>query len=165
MGEIAFAEALSDCPILMNITYGKRQQDIDHLVFTSNTVIMNECKNTKEDFFTWYSWFLSHVLNRFAEGYPIAQFFARTFGYHTKNIVFTLTIPRLSTEPKVKASIRGARIYVIETGKQILTKTNTGDWNTPVRTYILNSFVNNRQKKVPFDPCCNVIVEVNFDYA
>ncbi len=89
-GEEAFAEALSDYPVLMNVNYGKRQKDIDHLVFTCSLVIMNECKNTKEAFYIWYSWFLSHIVNRFVDGYPIAQFYAHTLGYSIKNIVLTL---------------------------------------------------------------------------
>lgn len=32
LGETAFCEALSDFPVLVNVTYGKRQKDIDHFL-------------------------------------------------------------------------------------------------------------------------------------
>jgi hypothetical protein len=142
-GEEAFVEALSDFPILMNITYGKRQKDIDHLVLTSNHVVMNECKNTKENFHMFYSWFLSHVVDRFADGLPVAQYYARTFGYSVKSIVFTLTIPRLNTEPIVEKALKGLKIHVIETGKQLVDKDSLEKWHKPVRDRFL-SVINNQ---------------------
>lgn len=132
-GEEAFAEALSDFPILMNITYGKRQKDIDHLVFTGHSVIMNECKNINEDFKVFYSWFLDHVVDRFADGLPVAQYYARTFGYSVKSITFTLTIPRLNTETIVRKALKGLRIHVIETGKQLTDEESLVKWHGPVR--------------------------------
>lgn len=142
-GEEAFVEALSDFPILMNITYGKRQKDIDHLVLTSNHVVMNECKNTNKNFHMFYSWFLSHVVDRFADGLPVAQYYARTFGYSVKSIVFALTIPRLNTEPIVKKALKGLKIHVIETGKQLLDKDSLEEWHKPVRDRFL-SVINNQ---------------------
>ena len=41
LGETAFKEALLDFPVMMNVTYGKRQKDIDHLVFTCNSLVVN----------------------------------------------------------------------------------------------------------------------------
>jgi hypothetical protein len=150
-GEEAFAEALSDFPILMNITYGKRQKDIDHLVFASHSVIMNECKNTKENFHMFYSWFLSHVVDRFADGLPVAQYYARTFGYSVKSIVFTLTIPRLNTEPIVKKALNGLRIHVIETEEQLVDKDSLEKWHKPVRGQflsVINNQVNNTRDPI-----------------
>jgi hypothetical protein len=92
-GEQAFAESVKDYTVLLNIQYGKRQKDIDHLVLTSNSVIMNECKNTSTGFFMVYSWFCSHVADRFADGLPVAQHYANTLGYRCTKIDFTLTIP------------------------------------------------------------------------
>ena len=80
LGESAFAESLQDFPVMVNVTYGHRQKDIDHLVFTSTSVVFNECKNTKESFEMHYSWFLDHVVNRFSDGLPVAQFYSQTAG-------------------------------------------------------------------------------------
>jgi hypothetical protein len=142
-GESAFAEALSDFPVYVNITYGKRQKDIDHLVLTSNSLIMNECKNTKEDFHMYYSWFLSHVVDRFADGLPVAQYYARSFGYPTRCVKFTLTIPCLNTEPIVEKAIRGLEIHVIQTGVQIIREQDKKLWYPTVREHIL-SVINTR---------------------
>lgn len=138
LGEEAFQEALSDYPVLMNITYGKRQKDIDHLVLTPNSLIMNECKNTFKDFFVWSSWCLSHVVDRFVEGYPIAEHYARTLGYSPKNIIFTLTIPRLNTNPLVKKILKGLKIHVIETEEQVLNSISKKKWYAPIRKQILS---------------------------
>jgi hypothetical protein len=142
-GENAFAEALSDFPVIMNVSYGQRQKDIDHLVFTSNSVIMNECKNTKENFVMYYSWFLSHVVDRYADGLPIAQYYAQTYGYSIKKIIFTLTIPHLNTEPIVTKALKGLKIHVIETNKQITIEEDKEQWYALVRRQIL-SVINNR---------------------
>jgi hypothetical protein len=142
-GEQAFTEALSDFPILMNITYGKRQKDIDHLVFTSKSVIMNECKNNNENFFMYYSWFEDRVFDRFVEGLPIAQFYAKTLGCPVKDFIFTLTIPRLNTEPRVKLRLKQIKIHVIETKRQILKAKNKKQWYPIVRGQIL-SVINNQ---------------------
>jgi hypothetical protein len=145
LGETAFYEALSDFPIMVNITYGKRQKDIDHLVFTSNSVIMNECKNIKESFEMHYSWFLSHVVNRFSDGLPVAQFYAQTAGYQIKDIRFTLTIPKLKCEPIIRKSLKGLKIHVIETGVQLLKEEDKSLWSKPIRSNIL-SVLNNIQE-------------------
>ena len=115
LGEEAFAEALvSYYPIIMNVNYGKRQRDIDHLVLTPQYLVMNECKNTKENWKIEYSWFLSHIVNRYTTGLPIAQFYATTLGYTTK-IIFTLTIPTFNTDnPIVQNAVKGLKINVIE---------------------------------------------------
>jgi hypothetical protein len=88
LGEKAFVEAINDFPIMINITYGKRQKDIDHLVFAANSVVMNECKNTNEGFFMHYSWFCSHIADRFAGGLPIAQYYAQTAGVQQQNNIY-----------------------------------------------------------------------------
>lgn len=153
LGEAGFSNALSDFPILCNITYGKRQKDIDHLVFTCNYVVFNECKNTKESFQMYYSWFLSHVVDRFADGLPVAQFYARAMGYPIKNIKFTLTIPYLNTEPTTKRALKGLKISVIETKKQILNERDLKDWHFPIRSQFLSvinteeHIVNNRTER------------------
>ena len=138
LGENGFSYALSDFPIICNITYGKRQKDIDHLVFTFNYVVFNECKNTKENFQMYYSWFLSHVVNRFADGLPVAQFYARAFGYPLKNIKFTLTIPYLNIESTTERAIKGLKINVIETKKQLLNESNLKDGYFPIRRQFLS---------------------------
>jgi len=145
LGETAFAEALLDFPVMVNVTYGKRQKDIDHLVFTARSVVMNECKNTNEGFFIHYSWMLSHVVNRFSDGLPVAQFYAHTAGYRIKDIKFTLTIPKLNCEPIVKKALKGLRIQVIETGVQLLKDEDKALWSKPVRSVIL-SVINNTQE-------------------
>jgi hypothetical protein len=138
----------------MNVTYGEGQKDIDHLVFTSDSVIMNECKNTKGNFYMWYSWFLSHVVDRFADGLPVAQFYARSFGYSFNNITFTLTISRLNAEFIVFKAIEGLKIRVIQTGKQLLNNDHKKRWYTPIRRQIL-SVINNTTSK--YSPFYNVI--------
>lgn len=138
LGEEAFAEALSDYPVIMNITYGKRQKDIDHLVLTSDCLVFNECKNVNENFHMFYSWSLSHVVDRFSDGLPIAQYYGRTLGYSTKNIVFTLTIPRLNTEPIIRRAFKGVKIHVIETSKQLLDSRSKREWYNPIRKKILS---------------------------
>ena len=148
-GEKAFAEALQDYPTFMNVTYGKRQKDIDHLVLTSKSVIMNECKNTKEGFHIFYSWFLSHVVDRFADGLPVAQFYARTFGYSSKNVIFTLTIPYLNADRIVKMAIKGIRIHVVQTTVQLLKEEEKGHWYDPVRKQIL-SVINTSTKNTGY---------------
>ncbi len=155
LGEEAFKESLSDFPILMNITYGKRQKDIDHLVFTGKSVIMNECKNNKESFFMYYPWFEDRVFNRFVEGLPIAQFYAHTLGYPTK-VIFTLTIPYLNTEPIVKKTISELGIKLIRTGKQLLKEGDKASWYVPVRRQIL-SVINNQTKNIKDLGCYNTI--------
>lgn len=169
LGERAFAGALPDFPLMMNVTYGKRQKDIDHLVFAYDSVIMNECKNTKEGFFIWYSWFSSHVIDRFADGLPVAQFYAHTAGHSTKNVAFTLTIPKLDCEPSVVKAIKGLKIHVIETLVQLLRPDDKPLWYEPVRTNILsviNSIqVNTRYSadsdctSCPLLACCSVSSE------
>lgn len=138
LGETAFCEALSDFPVMVNITYGKRQKDIDHLVFTSNSVVMNECKNTKEGFVMHYSWLLSHVVDRFSDGLPVAQFYAHTAGYSIKDIKFTLTIPKLNCNPLIKKALKGLKIHVIETEVQLLRQEDKPLWSKPVRNGILS---------------------------
>lgn len=138
LGETGFTNALSDFPMLCNITYGKRQKDIDHLVFTCNYVVFNECKNTKESFQMYYSWFLSHVVDRFSDGLPVAEFYARAFGYPVKSIKFTLTIPYLNTEPITQRAIKGLKINVIETKKQLLNKKDLKNWRFQIRKQFLS---------------------------
>jgi hypothetical protein len=138
LGEAAFCEALSDFPVMVNVTYGKRQKDIDHLVFTGSTVVMNECKNTHESFFMHYSWFCSHVADRFADGLPVAQYYAQTMGYKIKSIKFTLTIPKLNCTPIVKQAIKGLKVSVIETGVQLLKPEDKQSWTEPIRKHILS---------------------------
>lgn len=121
----------------MNITYGQRQNDIDHLVFADHTII-NECKNVKENFMMWYSWFTSHVVDRFADSLPVAQYYARTLGYPVKSITFTLTIPYLNTEPTVKKALKGLGIKVIQTGKQLLKEEDKKLWYPQIRKQILS---------------------------
>lgn len=144
LGETAYRNALSDFPILSNITYGKRQKDIDHLVFTCNCVVFNECKDTKENFQMYYSWFLSHVVDRFSDGLPVAQFYSRTFGYPVKSVKFTLTMPCLNTEPVTLQAIKGLKISVIETRKQLLNERDSKDWNFPIRRQFL-SVINRKE--------------------
>lgn len=117
LGESEFATPISDFYILHNITYGHRQKDIDHLVLTSECIVFNESKNTKEDFEVSLSWFLSHILNRFVDGLPIAQWYARTLGYF--KIKLTLTITRLNTSPLIHSILKHLGIQIIETGKQL----------------------------------------------
>ena len=100
-------------------------------------------KTPKENFHMFYSWFLSHVVDRFADGLPVAQYYARTFGYSVKSIVFTLTIPRLNTEPIVKKALNGLRIHVIETEEQLVDKDSLEKWHKPVRDRFL-SVINNQ---------------------
>ena len=138
LGETAFAEALSDFPLMMNVTYGKAQKDIDHLVFAGNTVVMNECKNTNEGFFMHYSWFCSHVADRFADGLPVAQYYAQTLGYKIESIKFTLTIPKLNCTPIVKQAIKGLKVSVIETAVQLLKPEDKQSWTEPIRKHILS---------------------------
>lgn len=138
LGETAFCEALSDFPVMVNVTYGKRQKDIDHLVFAYDTVVMNECKNTKEGFLMHYSWFCSHVAARFADGLPVAQYYAQTMGYSIKSIKFTLTIPKLNCDPIVKHAIKGLKINVIETEVQLLKSEDKKLWREPIRSNILS---------------------------
>jgi hypothetical protein len=145
LGETAFAEALSDFPLMINVTYGKRQKDIDHLVFTGNSVIMNECKNTKAGFEMHYSWLLDHVVDRFSDGLPVAQFYAKTAGYSIKDIRFTLTIPKLSCEPIVRKTLKSLRINVIQTEVQLLRQEDKPLWYNPVRSNIL-SVINSIQE-------------------
>jgi hypothetical protein len=121
----------------MNITYGQRQNDIDHLVFADHTIV-NECKNVKENFMMWYSWFTSHVVDRFADSLPVAQHYARTLGYPVKSITFTLTIPYLNTEPTVKKAMKGLGIKVIQTGKQLLKEEDKKLWYPRIRKQILS---------------------------
>ena len=142
LGETAFCEALSDFPVMVNVTYGKRQKDIDHLVFTSNSVIMNECKNINTGFEMHYSWLLDHVVDRFSDGLPVAQFYARTTGYSTKDIKFTLTIPKLNCEPLIRKTLKSLKIHVIETEVQLLKDEDKPLWSKPVRSNIL-SVINN----------------------
>jgi hypothetical protein len=153
LGEETFREALSDFPILANIPYGKRQKDIDHLVFTSSSVVMNECKNTKESFYIFYSWFMDHVVDRFADGLPIAEWYAKTSSYSTKRIVFALTISRFNAEPIVKASMNGLKINLIETGKQLLNDESKKDWYVPVRDQflsVINNITNNQVDHIKY---------------
>jgi len=138
LGETAFSNALSDFPILCNITYGKRQKDIDHLVFTGNYVVLNETKNTKENFQMYYSWFLSHVVDRFSDGLPVAQFYGRTLGYPVKSIKFTLTISCLNIEPITQRALKGLNITVIETKKQLLDERDLESWCSPIRKHFLS---------------------------
>jgi hypothetical protein len=138
LGEQAFTEALTDFPVFMNVTYGKRQNDIDHLIITGHSVVMNECKNVNENFFMWYSWFVSHVVDRFADGYPIAQHYASFFGYPVRNIVFTLTIPYLNADKATKLAIKGLKIHTVETKKQLLTKEHKKQWYPLIRKQILS---------------------------
>lgn len=138
LGENAFSDALSDFPILCNVTYGHRQKDIDHLVLTCDRLVFNECKNVKEGFQMHYSWFLSHVVNRFADGLPVAQYYARSLGYSTKHVIFTLTMPYLNTEPPVHKALRGLKIKVIQTGKQLTEERDTKKWCFPIRRQFLS---------------------------
>ncbi|MDH5481675.1 MAG: NERD domain-containing protein [Candidatus Bathyarchaeota archaeon] len=154
LGEQAFAEALSGYPVFINIAFGKRQKDIDHLVLTSKSVVMNECKNTKESFRIFYSWFLSHVVDRFADGLPIAQYYARALGYPIRNIIFTLTIPYLNTDMIVKKALKGLRIRVIQTEEQLLKERNKKHWYAPVRKQflsVINNQANNYRDKIVDD--------------
>lgn len=138
LGENAFSQALSDFPILCNVTYGHRQKDIDHLVLTCDCLVFNECKNVKEGFQMHYSWFLSHVVNRFADGLPVAQYYARSLGYSTKHVIFTLTIPHLNTEPIVHKALKGIKIKVIQTGKQLTEEKDIKKWYSPIRRQFLS---------------------------
>ena len=161
LGETAFSEALSDYPVMMNVTYGKRQKDIDHLVFTYNSVVFNECKNTQEGFFMHYSWFCSHVFDRFADGLPVAQYYASTAGYSIKSIRFTLTIPRLNCSPIVKLAIKGLKIHVIETAIQILKTEDKPLWCEPVRSnilFVINSTQVNTRDQTVSDNTCSFLV-------
>jgi len=158
LGETAFAEALSDFPVMVNVTYGKRQKDIDHLVFTSNSVVMNECKNTQEGFFMHYSWFCSHVADRFADGLPVAQFYAHTAGYRIKDITFTLTIPKLNCTPIVKQALRGLKVHVIETGVQLLESEDKQSWHKPIRKQFL-SVINTIQENQAYCNSYRVMLE------
>jgi hypothetical protein len=151
LGEEAFAEALQDYKVLMNITYGKPQKDIDHIVLTSKYLILNECKNTDENFFVWHSWFTSHVVKRFEDAYPIVKWYARGYGYSVKNIVLTLTIPKLNTEPIVRKALQGLKIHVIETGEQLLDNKSKKNWYNPIRNQIL-FVINNCSSNTPYSP-------------
>ena len=86
----------------------------------------------------YYSWFLSHVVNRFSDGLPVAQFYGRAFGYPTKNLKFTLTIPYLNAEPVTLRAIKGLKISVIETRKQLLHERDLKDWCFPIRRQFLS---------------------------
>ena len=163
LGETAFAEALSDFPVMVNVTYGKRQKDIDHLVFTSNSVIMNECKNTSEGFFMHYSWLLSHVVDRFADGLPVAQYYAHTAGYSIKNIRFTLTIPKLNCEPLIRKTLKSLRIHLIETGVQLLKKEDKPSWSEPIRNGILSVINTNNKSTIDTNVPSNSIPEHSFE--
>jgi len=142
LGEDAFAEALPDFPMIRNIMFGKRQNDIDHLVLTSNYLVFNECKNTNENFFAHYSWFLSHILARFVYGLPIAQYYAKTLGYSSNQIKFLLTIPKLNTNSHVIKVLKSLNIDVIETEIQILSEESKGHWSSFIRNGLL-SVINN----------------------
>jgi len=148
LGEVGFITAISkiSCHILCNITYGHRQKDIDHLLFARDFVIFNECKNVSEKFKMYYSWFLSHVVNRFVEGLPVAQYYARSFGYLSKALIFTLTIPHLNADPLVQKALKGLKIIVIQTGKQLLEEKDINQCRSRIRKQILsviNSYENN----------------------
>lgn len=56
---------------------------------------------------------MSHIVDRFTDGFPVAQYYARTFGYPVKSVIFTLTIPRLNAEPLIKKALKGIGIHVI----------------------------------------------------
>jgi hypothetical protein len=144
LGETAFAEALQDYSLMVNVTYGKRQKDIDHLVFTGKYVIMNECKNTNEGFFMHYSWFISHVANRFTDGLPIAQHYANIRGYKNEDIRFTLTIPKLNCDETIKLTLTKLKIHIIETGIQLLKEEDKVLWHKVVKNNIL-SVINSPQ--------------------
>lgn len=128
LGENAFSNALSDFPIWCNVTYGHRQKDIDHLILTCDCLVLNECKNLKESYQMHYSWFLSHVVNRFADGLPVAQYYARSLGYSAKQVTFTLTIPCLNTDHFVHEALKGLKIKVIQTGIQLTEERNKKQW-------------------------------------
>ena len=138
LGENAFTESISEFPIMMNVTYGKRQKDIDHLVFTYDSLIFNECKNTKEGFFMHYSWFCSHIADRFADGLPVAQYYAQSAGYKIKDIKFTLTISKLNCDNIVRLALKGIKINLIETGIQLLKEADKILWYKPIRKIILS---------------------------
>jgi hypothetical protein len=142
LGEEAFSESLFDFAIIRNIMFGKRQNDIDHLVLTADNLVFNECKNTNVSFIVFYSWFLSHILARFVDGLPIVQFFARMLGYSVNQIKYMLVIPKLNTDHLVIRSLNALKIEVIETGKQVLSNDSKKDWIKPVRSVFL-SVINN----------------------
>jgi len=150
LGETAFSNALSDFPIICNITYGKRQKDIDHLVLTSHGLVFNECKNTGENFQMYYSWFLSHVVDRFAEGLPVAQFYGRTLGYSAKAIKFTLTISCLNTEPITHKAMKGLDINVIQTKKQLLNERDLKKQSASIRKQFL-SVINTETNRIEYN--------------
>lgn len=111
-------DALFDFPILTNVPYGKSIKDIDNLIFFSKGVIVNENKNLKP-FIIFYSWFVSHILNRYVEGVPIAQYYARTVGYPVK-CTLALTISNFKADASTLRAIKSLDVKLIENGKQLL---------------------------------------------
>jgi hypothetical protein len=140
LGEWSFREGCEDYLTVSNIEYSGKH-DIDNIVFTSIGTVINESKNISKDFKISYSWFLTHILDRFL-AYPIAQYYARLLGYPEKTI-FLLTIPSLKCDKKTELAIRGIGIRVLQTNKQALNKTDVKRLSLLIRSKFPSVLTNN----------------------
>ena len=110
----------------------------------------------------YYSWLSSHVIDRFADGLPVAQYYAHTAGYKISSVSFTLTIPKLNCESSVMQTIKGLKIHVIETGVQLLKPDDKPLWYETVRSNILSVInstqVNTRDPPISNNSSCSLLV-------
>jgi hypothetical protein len=139
LGEWSFREGCEDYLTVSNIEYSGKH-DIDNIVFTSIGTVINESKNINKDFKISYSWFLTHILDRFL-AYPIAQYYARLLGYPDKTI-FLLTIPSLKCDKKTELAIKGIGIKVLQTNKQVLNKKDVDRASSVIRRKFLSVLTN-----------------------
>jgi hypothetical protein len=139
LAEWSFREGCEDYPIASNVEYNGKH-DIDNIVFTSKGTVINESKNLNENFVISYSWFLSHILDRFL-AYPIVQYYSKLFGYSDK-IIFLLTIPRLKCDRRTELAIKGIGIKVLQTNKQVLNKKDVDRASSVIRRKFLSVLTN-----------------------
>jgi len=93
---------------------------IDQLIF-SGRIVLNECKNTNEDFKPYWDWFETHVSDRYVKGLPIVQDLARILGISTTT--FSLTTPTYKpADGRVAEATKSLRLEVIVTSKQALAR-------------------------------------------
>lgn len=170
-GEIAFLSSIENFPILSNIHYGHKQKDIDALILRSNSLDFNEIKNLKESFVVSYSWFLSHILDRFVDGTPIVEFYARTLGYNRNQVKKVLVIPKLNASRFIRSLLKGSGIEVVETKKQLtdnslLKERALNCWYFAIRRFFLSVYNNrhySKKNKTKYEINCDSVQKNDYE--
>jgi len=101
-------------------------------------------------------WYITHIFNRYVQGLPFIEQYAKYYGLSNYQIIFTLTLPYflLPDEDKeqamiIKSMVKAMNLQIIETGVQALDDRDCNKWESAVSRFCKGLLIlgNNNDKK------------------